>query len=337
MKRGEKNEEDAKILCSIFSIDTDDQLSALEQDKDFSLSKDNEWKGSFVHLREYDEKGDKIAYSLIEKTQLQGYKNAIASEDGKFIVRNIADEKVSIPVEKRWIGKSLEEATINLIADGTKINTVTLNEDNGWKHIFEDLSQYDSRDGHEIVYTVAEEQVQGYEITITGNAKDGYVVTNTNTAKISIPVEKRWIGKSLEEAAINLYADGTKINTVTLNEDNGWKHIFEDLSQYDSRDGHEIVYTVAEDQLNGYEVSIAGNAESGFIVVNKEVKDITITVDDKTDKKTQNKTNNSNKTSSDKQIKTGDSYQGETWVIVGAIAAICIIAIVFKCRNQNKK
>ena len=247
MKRGEKNEEDAKILCSIFSIDTDDQLSALEQDKDFSLSKDNEWKGSFVHLREYDEKGDKIAYSLIEKTQLQGYKNAIASEDGKFIVRNIADEKVSIPVEKRWIGKSLEEATINLIADGTKINT------------------------------------------------------------------------------------------VTLNEDNGWKHIFEDLSQYDSRDGHEIVYTVAEDQLNGYEVSIAGNAESGFIVVNKEVKDITITVDDKTDKKTQNKTNNSNKTSSDKQIKTGDSYQGETWVIVGAIAAICIIAIVFKCRNQNKK
>ena len=301
------------------------------------MSKDNEWKGSFVHLREYDENGDKIAYSLIEKTQLQGYKNAIVSEDGKFIVRNIADEKVSIPVEKRWIGKLLDEATINLIADGTKIDTVTLNEVNGWKHVFEDLPQYDSRDGHEIVYTVEEEQVQGYDVSVTGDARDGYVITNTNTAKISIPVEKRWIGKSLEEATINLIADGTKIDTVTLNEDNEWKHVFEDLPQYDSKDGHEIVYTVAEDQLNGYEVSIAGNAASGFIVVNKEVKDITITVDDKTDKKTQNKTNNSNKTSSDKQIKTGDSYQVETWLIIEAIVAICIIAIVFKSRDQTKK
>lgn len=174
-------------------------------------------------------------------------------------------------------------------------------------------------------------------LTITGDAKDGYVITNTNTAKISIPVEKRWIGKSLDEATINLIADGTKIDTVTLNEDNEWKHVFEDLPQYDSKDGHEIVYTVAEDQLNGYEVSIAGNAASGFIVVNKEVKDITITVDDKTNKKTQNKTNNSNKTSSDKQIKTGDSYQVETWLIIEAIVAICIIAIVFKSRDQNKK
>ena len=120
-----------------------------------------------------------------------------------------------------------------------------------------------------------------------------------------------------------------------MNEGNEWKHVFEDLPQYDSKDGHEIVYTVAEDQLNGYEVSIAGNAESGFIVVNKEVKDITITVDDKTDKKTQNKTNNSNKTSSDKQIKTGDSYQVETWLIIEAIVAICIIVIVFKRKSEK--
>ena len=76
------------------------------------------------------------------------------------------------------------------------------------------------------------------------------------------------------------------------NKDEVYRSLILSFGTMSSRDGHEIVYTVAEDQLNGYEVSIAGNTESGFIVVNKEVKDITITVDDKTDKKTQNKTNN---------------------------------------------
>ena len=35
------------------------------------------------------------------------------------------------------------------------------------------------KDGKEIKYTVTEEKIDGYTTDITGNAKDGYLITNT--------------------------------------------------------------------------------------------------------------------------------------------------------------
>ena len=50
-------------------------------------------------------------------------------------------EKVKIPVVKKWVGKELDSVTINLYANGKKIDEVKLSKSNGWKHTFENLSK----------------------------------------------------------------------------------------------------------------------------------------------------------------------------------------------------
>ena len=57
-----------------------------------------------------------------------------------------------------------------------------MNEANSWKHTFKDLPVYNDN-GKEIVYTVKEVAIEGYESKIEGNAKDGFVITNKEIPK----------------------------------------------------------------------------------------------------------------------------------------------------------
>ena len=43
------------------------------------------------------------------------------------------------------------------------------------------LPKFDANDGHEIVYTVEETALSGYTSAISGDAANGYIVTNTKT------------------------------------------------------------------------------------------------------------------------------------------------------------
>ncbi|MBQ5821083.1 MAG: Cna B-type domain-containing protein, partial [Clostridia bacterium] len=52
-----------------------------------------------------------------------------------------------------------------------------LSEATGWTYTIANLDKY--ANGAEIAYTITEEPVEHYDSVITGNAKDGYVVTNT--------------------------------------------------------------------------------------------------------------------------------------------------------------
>ncbi|HBI91976.1 MAG TPA: collagen-binding protein, partial [Terrisporobacter glycolicus] len=73
-----------------------------------------------------------------------------------------------------------------------------LNEGNEWKYTFSNLEKY--KDGKEINYTVEETPIDGYKSEITGNMNSGFVIKNINTEKISIPVNKVWVGKAGKEA-----------------------------------------------------------------------------------------------------------------------------------------
>lgn len=106
--------------------------------------------------------------------------------------------------------------------------------------------------------------------------------------KTSIPVDKEWVGHALEQVEIELLADGTKVDSVILNENNGWKHTFIDMPQYDVNTKQEIIYTILEMPIDGYESKItdfrnnpnisenAGDLRDGFRVVNYEKPDLTI-------------------------------------------------------------
>ena len=87
--------------------------------------------------------------------------------------------KVSVPVEKKWVGPAAAKATVRLLADGKDTGkSIELNESNNWKGSFKDLAKY-SKPGSEVAYTVAEDAVEGYSSKVTGDAGRGFTVTNT--------------------------------------------------------------------------------------------------------------------------------------------------------------
>ena len=155
---------------------------------------------------------------------------------------------------------------------------------------YEGLPKYEN--GIEIVYSVVENQVAGYETpVITGKPETGFTVTNKRTPeKVNgdgeIPVTKVWEdgnnqdGKRVPTDIKLMKQVGTadavevtgKVFTApgTANTETGK---YEGLPKYEN--GTEIVYSVTEAQVAGYETPvITGNQETGFTVTNKHTPEL---------------------------------------------------------------
>ena len=243
------------------------------------LNEANSWKHTFKNLPKYDENGKEIEYT-VKEVNIEGYESKIEgnAKDG-FVITNKNLAKTEVPVEKKWIGKAVNEIEVKLLANGKEVQSAKLNETNSWKHTFKDLPVYDEN-GKEITYTVKEVAIEGYESKIEGNAKDGFVITNKNLAKTEVPVEKKWIGKAVNEIEVKLLANGKEVQSAKLNETNSWKHTFKDLPVYDEN-GKEITYTVKEVAIEGYESKIEGNAKDGFVITNRNVEKTQVPVEKK--------------------------------------------------------
>lgn len=101
------------------------------------------------------------------------------------VTNNYTQNTTSINVEKKWGGDDdytdlrPESITVQLLADGTAVSgkTLTLNAGSSWKGTFADLPTH--KDGQEITYTVQEVNVSGYKSEVSGNAANGFTITNT--------------------------------------------------------------------------------------------------------------------------------------------------------------
>lgn len=100
-----------------------------------------------------------------------------------------------IVVSKEWDdandkdGSRPDSVTVQLYANGDKSGEpVTLDSAGDWKHTF-NVPVY-SR-GEEITYTVEEAAVNGYTATVTGNAADGFVITNSHEPEnvVDVPID----------------------------------------------------------------------------------------------------------------------------------------------------
>lgn len=255
------------------------------------IYKSDDWEGKFEDVPQYAEDGHIIDYTVKEEP-LPGY-IAEYRDDGIIINRSIID----VPVEKKWIGKRKDKIDVtlyrtyqtenwddegNLVREtiDEAVETVELNPANNWKHTFKDVYEFyisDSGQPSKYKYYVKETEITGYTSTVTGNQDDGYVITNENNVdRVSIPVEKKWNGDSLESVTVKLFADGEEVQEIELNKANNWKHIFANLQKYDNNN-NEIKYTVKEvGEDNGYlesgdkrfKVLYDGSADSGFTILN---------------------------------------------------------------------
>ncbi len=235
------------------------------------------WRYEFTGLPIYKDGGTPIVYTVEESVVPEGY---TVSYTGFNMTNTHTPELTEVGGVKSWVddndrdGLRPDEITVNLLADGTVIDTVTTNETDGWAYSFTDLLKY--RDsGVEIVYTVEEAVVpKGYTVSY-----DGFNMTNTHAPELTeVGGVKSWVddndrdGLRPDEITVNLLADGTVIDTVTTTEADEWTYSFTDLLKY--RDsGVEIVYTVEEAVVpEGYTVSY-----DGYNIINThEIETITI-------------------------------------------------------------
>ena len=215
------------------------------------------WTYKFENLPKMA-KGQVIKYTVSED-EVTGYTTEINGYD---IINKYTPETTEISGSKTWKdagnqdGKRPASITINLLANGQKIDSVTVTAKDDWKYSFTNLDKY--RDGDEINYSITEDEVTGYTTEI-----NGYDVVNSYVpATTEVSGTKTWKdvnnqdGKRPSSITVNLLADGVKVDSVTVTEKDGWKYSFTNLPKF--QDGIEIEYTVTEDTVEGYSVEIQG-------------------------------------------------------------------------------
>ena len=247
-----------------------------------TLNEGNGWCGAFSNLPRRDASGAEIKYS-VEEDKVDGYDSAVTGDaQSGFTVTNTSTATVDVPVEKKWVGPAAGEVAVSLKRGDEVVGTMKLNAEGGWKGTFSGLPKYDSQTGEEIEYTLAEEPVEGYDSAVSGDAQAGFTVTNTSTATVNVPVEKKWVGPAAEKATVRLLAGGTDSGrSLELSEGNGWKASFEGLPKYDAQTGAEIEYAVEEDAVAGYDSAVTGDAQSGFTVTNTSTATVSVPVEKK--------------------------------------------------------
>ena len=200
--------------------------------------------------------------------------NTFADVIFKNIYNQTTEEKVDISGTKTWSdggnqdGSRPSSITVNLLANGTKVDSKTVTAKDNWKYSFTDLPKYEN--GTAINYTVTEDAVAGYSTTI-----NGYDITNSYTpGRTSVTVTKAWVdndnkgNKRPSEIKIQLYADGRESGSpVALNEANKWTYTWTGLDEKNG--GTTIAYTVKEvGTVDGYEASVSGDARTGYTITN---------------------------------------------------------------------
>ena len=125
-------------------------------------------------------------------TVLDAQSNSAVYKDGKLVITDQYDETtIDILVTKKWddqdnkAGKRPEKITVRLLADGKEVATQDLTAKNDWKHTFTKLPKY--KNGKEIVYTITEDKVDGYQTDISGSVAKGFVIQNTYTPPVTPP------------------------------------------------------------------------------------------------------------------------------------------------------
>ena len=114
-------------------------------------------------------------------------------------------EKTQVSVTKVWedqenaAEKRPESISVTLLADGEAVGTATLNPGNGWSYTWKDLPKNHNESGltgeqKKIVYLVSETEIpENYESELSGDAKNGFVLTNTYKKTGKLVITKQFL------------------------------------------------------------------------------------------------------------------------------------------------
>ena len=132
------------------------------------------WNYEFTGLP-VNKAGNKIIYT-IKEDKINNYDTTING----YNITNTYTTTTKVEGTKTWIDYENkddtrpESITVNLLKNGTKVDSKVVTAANGWKYEFTNLDKYDENNNL-ITYTITEDKVDNYETTISG-----YNITNTN-------------------------------------------------------------------------------------------------------------------------------------------------------------
>lgn len=253
-----------------------------------SLSTANNWTEAFDGLYKYFKEGTPIQYTIDEE-MVGGYEKEISEKDNLITITNThAPEKLDLIVNVVWNdannqdGYRPDAATIHMSGtDGTQ-DAKDFTKDSSWSSIvFKNLDH--CKDGNEIKYTVAEDEIPQYTTSIAVN---GNVVTVTNTHIPEITLRNISVvwednndqdGLRPDTVSVKLKGNDKFIDSSELNEDVEWKHSFTKLPVREN--GNEITYTAEENEIPGYTTTIE-KTDTGYVFTNTHIPEtVTVTVD----------------------------------------------------------
>ncbi len=204
------------------------------------------WQYSFNNLDKY-KNGQLINYTITENA-VPGYTTTVNNFD---VTNSYTPKTTSVSGIKTWNdgnnqdGKRPNSISVNLLANGTKVDSKTVTSADQWAYSFDNLPEYEN--GTKITYTITEDAIAGYSSTV-----NGYDITNSYTpGKVNYTISKIWDdannqdGKRPSSISVQLYKDGVASgNPVTIDNTTGWTHVWNGLDEMSS--GKTVTYTASE-------------------------------------------------------------------------------------------
>lgn len=242
------------------------------------LFESQNWTTSLNNLPKY-KNSTEVQYTVKENA-ISGYETEIKQTGDSYTITNThAPAVVTVSVVKIWddennqdgIRPSLIQVTLTG-SDGSTHNAAITKND-GWTYQFKDLPQY--KNGVKIDYTLQEADSNPYTYEII-KGSDGYSFTITNNyvpAAVNVPVTTIWNddnnrdGIRAKETVITLQGSNGKVYQHIVTDKDSFATVFEDVPKFFD-EGKEVVYTVTQNEVDGYITNVANTDKYTFQITN---------------------------------------------------------------------
>ena len=299
------NANQAVVAIDIFLVGKDPSGTTVVPQQKITIKPGDDLNFVFSNLKTTTDSGQKITYTITEST-VNGYTTSIVWKDANdyskgITITNKRIKNIDIDVEKVWAGETgdrsnhdenvilkLQRRTGNGSWSDVAGYTVTIEKGDLLKHKFVGLPATNETNTT-YSYQVIETAIPGYTIGYTGNATDGFVVTNTKVGTRDIEVEKVWDGEGSttnthdEEITLTLQrrtgttGQWSNVTTHTIKKGDLLKHKFENLPTTNDS-GTTYNYQVVETAIPGYTIGYKDQGTSNIVVTNTPIKGFAIKV-----------------------------------------------------------
>lgn len=234
-----------------------------------AITKNDGWTYQFKNLPKY-KNGVKIDYTLQESnSNPYTYEIVKGSDEYSFtITNNYVPAVVNVPITTVWDdddnrdGIRAKETAITLHGSNGKVYQRIVTGKDDFATVFEDVPKFFD-EGREVVYTVTQNEMNGYTANIANTDKYTFQITNTHEPeRLAKTVTKVWDDNNNQDGLrpntlrIALTGtDGTYIEK-SLSTANNWTEAFDGLYKY-FKEGTPIQYTIDEEMVGGYEKEIS--------------------------------------------------------------------------------